>query len=471
MRAFLVGLIIVGLSACSQDKASIETPVEAQEITEPVSVSPATQRLTAWNSEFEREIIEITDGVYVASGYAASIFTFIEGDTGIVMVDGGQLPDVSAEALQDFRDISSKPIAAIIYTHSHGDHVNGARAFAPDGAEGFEVWARANFGAETRAFSSSGITINRRRGVRQAGFQLPPENRINNGVAPVVYPTGPDAFNPANVLRPTHTFDDEQTVLNIAGITLELVANPGETSDQLYVWYPEKRVVFAGDNFYKSWPNLYAIRGTPYRDVEAWANAIDALLSVEAEYLVGGHTRPISGAEAVRTTLEAYRDGIRSIFTQTIEGINQGLTPDELVETVRLPDSLASAEVLTPYYGNPEWAVRAIFSGYLGWFDGNPTNLFALAPRDEAERMADLAGGADRLLARAETALAAGDPQWTAQLCDYLLALDYETTRAQLLKADALAELAERNLTATARNYYLTVAQELRKAADDASGH
>ena len=36
---------------------------------------------------------------------------------------------------------------------------------------------------------------------------------------------------------------------------------PGETPDQIVVWLPEKKVLIAADNYYKSFPNLYAIRG------------------------------------------------------------------------------------------------------------------------------------------------------------------------------------------------------------------
>ena len=76
---------------------------------------------------------------------------------------------------------------------------------------------------------------------------------------------------------------------------MELVSVNGETNDALYVWLPEKRVLFAGDNFYKSWPNLYAIRGTMYRDIRAWSNSVDMMIKEEPDFLVTGHTRPIIG--------------------------------------------------------------------------------------------------------------------------------------------------------------------------------
>ena len=153
------------------------------------------------------------------------------------------------------------------------------------------------------------------------------------------------------------------------------------------------------------------------------------------------------------------------IHDETVAGMNRGLTPDELAATVRLPDRLANKEYLRPFYGHPEWGVRSVFAGYLGWFDGNPTNLFRLPPKEEAERFAKLAGGVENLRNAAREALNDGDgadAQWAAQLTDRLLALDPSDEAAKRLKADALTELARRSVTATARNYYLTIARGLR---------
>lgn len=111
--------------------------------------------------------------------------------------------------------------------------------------------------------------------------------------------------------------------------------------------------------------------------------------------------------------------------------------------TVDLPDHIKELDYLREYYGNIERSIRAIFDGYLGWFDGNPTHLFSMPPKDEARQIAKLAGGDDVLREAAEKALAEGDAQWCAQLCDHLLALDEGNQEVRNLKADALGKLAE----------------------------
>ena len=108
---------------------------------------------------------------------------------------------------------------------------------------------------------------------------------------------------------------------------------------------------------------------------------------IMAPCLVGGHTNPILGADQVKQVLTDYRDAVQFIHDKTVEGINKGLTPDELVEYVQLPEELAGKDYLQPFYGHPDWGVRQTFNYYLGWFDGNPSNLFPLPPKAEAERM------------------------------------------------------------------------------------
>ncbi|WP_205847978.1 alkyl sulfatase dimerization domain-containing protein [Anaerohalosphaera lusitana] len=190
------------------------------------------------------------------------------------------------------------------------------------------------------------------------------------------------------------------------------------------------------------------------------------MIKEKPEYLVGGHTRPIIGGEKIIEVMTNYRDAIRFVFDKTIEGMNKGMTPDELVDYARLPDRLAEKDYLREYYGNVEWAVRQIFNAHLGWFDGNPTNLFSLSPRQEAIRMAKLAGGEAELLQQAQRAVKSKDNQWAAQLADHLIALNPDASEPKLIKAEALEALAENLLTATGRNYYLTAAQELRKQAE-----
>jgi len=346
----------------------------------------------------------------------------------------------------------------MILTHSHRDHVSGMSIFAAEFGDGVEptIYSRPTdadmLGAPEIA------NIGRLRAKRQFAIGEPSWVRINLGLGPGERPLKGLG---AGAMPPTHFITSERETLSIDGITLECVAAPGETPDTMVLWLPEQRILIGADNYYKSFPNISPIRGDKYRDVALWVDSLNTMMALEAEHLIPGHTRPLQGAAVIQETLANYRDGIHSVLEQTLTGIDQGLTPDELVQTVQLPDHLAELPYLQEFYGDIAWSVRAIFAGYLGWFDGNPTNMYPLAPREEAKRLARLAGGEEVLLNQLRDAIAEGDNQWAAQLADALIALDVELLEVKSLKAQALKALAEEQINATARNYYLTYAHEL----------
>ena len=426
--------------------------------------------LHARGAEFDKAVLEVTEGVYTAVGYTIAPVSMIVGDGGLIIVDTGVDVPSAREVRADFRNISDAPIRAVILTHGHTDHSGGLAVFLEDGTE---VWAGPDFGAENRFAMDVGLTINLQRGLAQFGYALPPEDHINMGIGKYYVPRemGEGEQRRENLAgaagaEPDHTLAPfERRTITVAGIELKLVANPAETTDAIYVWVPEKKVLFSGDTFYKSWPNLAPFRGIRYRDIQDYVRSIDALVNENAQFLVSGHNRPISGERVIRETLINYRDAIQYLFDKSIEGMNAGLTREELVAEVKLPDKYANLDYLRPYYGHPDWAVRGIYNHFLGWFDGNPTSLFPLSPSEEARRMIELAGGEERLTNEIRRAMQDNDHQWAAQLCDYLLAIQPENNEVKSIKADALEALAENRLTTTARNYYRTVAQELRREA------
>ncbi len=76
--------------------------------------------------------------------------------------------------------------SSIILTHGHGDHTGGVSVFTAEGTP--DIWTCDNFGDKSHVFKAAGLTFTRKRGARQGGFMLPPEKRINNGVAQAYYP-------------------------------------------------------------------------------------------------------------------------------------------------------------------------------------------------------------------------------------------------------------------------------------------
>ena len=316
----------------------------------------ANPDLAAHTDEFRQEVIEVTDGVYVAIGFGLANCIMLEGDDGVVIVDAMESVEAAIPVKAAFAKITSKPVKAIIYTHYHPDHTMGATVMAGD--DNPDIYSHATTLYYLDRITNITRETTYRRAMRQFGSLLPEDGLINAGIGlRLEY----DESKTLGILRPGKTFSGDRLDLEISGLKLVLFHAPGETPDQIFIWMPGKGVLLPADNYYKSFPNLYAIRGTAYRDVKRWVASIDRMRDLRPEYLVPHHTRPLIGAEEIYQVLTNYRDAIQFVHDQTIRWMNKGLTPMEIVEKVKLPPHLARQPYLHEYYGTVAWSVRAIF--------------------------------------------------------------------------------------------------------------
>ena len=446
MKQLIPSLFVLMIVGCSDS-----IPIEASD-------TPSPDDLVAHSEEFRKEVIEVTDGVHVAVGYALANAILVEGDNSNIIIDTTGTIETAEEVKKLFDEINSNPVGAIIYTHNHADHTYGATVFAEESNP--EIYAHSSTGEYLSRVIGILRPIISSRSNRMFGNALPKEEVENNGIGPFLE-IGRDGRRPG-LLYPTKTFDDKLK-FEVGGIEIELFHAPGETNDQLFVWIPEKKALFPGDNFYKTFPNLYTIRGTPYRDLVGWVNSIDMMRYLEPEYLIPSHTRPLEGRANIYNKLTTYRDGIQYVHDQTVRLMNLGLGPDEIAEKLILPKHLGDSPFLKEFYGSPAWSAKNVFSGYLGWFDGNPSTLKPLPKKEEAENFIKLVGGWDNLFEIAENSYMEGGFQWALQLTDYLLRLRPNDEKTELLRQSCLIALGNQESNPNSRYYYLSSAAQLDK--------
>ena len=401
--------------------------------TDSVSV-PLTQTTTKvenlfkHSEEFTQKIYSYENGIHAAVGYGIANSYLIEGNDLNIIIDATDSVFQAEKVYAKFNAINSNPIAAIIYTHNHGDHTLGAKYFVDQQDDLPLVIAHESTAKSVEKIFGILNPIISSRSSKMFGTMLPEEEVVNVGIGPYLS-VGRSA---PGYIKPNVTFDKELK-LNIAGIKFEFFHAPGETDDQIFVWLPEYEALFPGDNIYKTFPNLYTIRGTSHRDVNAWVNSLDAMIALKPKNIFPSHTLPFSGDSAI-DTLMIYRDGIQFVHDQTIRLMNQGMHPDEIIENIELPSAIASSPYMQEFYGTVRWSVKSIFNGYLGWFSGNISELDPTSTFKKANLISNMVGGPDALFTELENAFANEEMQWVLELSDLLLAMDHRTCRSNSIQ-------------------------------------
>lgn len=414
------------------------------------------EKLFQHSSEFEKKVITYSGGIHLAIGYGIANSYMIEGQGGNIIIDTTDSTYQAEQVLAEFKKISNQPVVAIIYTHNHGDHVFGAKTFFNSQQEPPIVIGHETLHSNVEKIVGLINPIISERSSKMFGTQLG-NDLVNVGIGPYLSV----GMSAPGYIKPSLTFDKDLTV-QIAGVDLEIFHAPGETDDQLAIWIPSKKAIFVGDNLYKTFPNLYTIRGTAHRDVKKWSQSVRKIHSYQADSLFPSHTLPIIGQEKVSEITNLYADGIQYVHDQTVRLLNQGLTPEEIEVELVFPDIFRDSPYFYEFYGTLRWSIRSIFNGYLGWFDGNIATLDPLNSKQRAEKIAELAGGTENLLNAMEQAVKDKNYQWALELTDLLHALEIHPEVVQAARAEVASNLAFVESNPNKRNYLLSAAMELR---------
>src|SRR5215216_727694 len=412
-----------------------------------VAATPASAQLSGINGK--AELVKVTDHVYCATGYALGNVIYVITNKSVVVIDTTESATAARLTLEEFRKVSQLPISYIIYTHHHGDHINGAKAFKADATK---IIAQREFARELAKYNLL-ADYNRRLNAIQFGMAIPESER---GVK--LAPRLEMGYLPPDIL-----FDDNYT-FEEGGIRFELYHTLGETFDHLMVWLPGEGVICPGDLFYQSYPML-ASPMKPDRPVIGWAESLEKMRQLHPEFLVGSHSFPLRGKDEIDVTLANYVKAIRFVHDETIKRINQGQTLEEIRASVRLPDELARLPYLAPVYGRIEWAINGIYRQYTGWYDFNPAHLNPGPVGAVNRALVEASGGTSSLIKRAEQAVRDGQAQLVLELTDVVLDVEPNNTEAHRVRAEALDKLAAAAANGVERNVYRVAAHEHRRRA------
>jgi alkyl sulfatase BDS1-like metallo-beta-lactamase superfamily hydrolase len=257
--------------------------------------------------------------------------------------------------------------------------------------------------------------------------------------------------------------------MTIGDVTIVFQLTPGtEAPAEMNFQIPAMRALFMAENANLTMHNLLPARGALVRDAKAWADYLTEsirLYGADSDILFAAHGIPRFGQERIVAFLNSHRDAYKFLHDQSVRLMNAGLTAVEIAEVLNLPPSLAKEWYNRGYYGTMSHNSKAVYQRYLGWYDANPANLWALPPEDAAKKYVEAMGGADACLTRAKAAVDAGEYRWAAMLLNQIVFAGGETKAARDMLAGVYTQLGYQAEAGTWRNIYLTGAQELRDGA------
>ncbi|MEC7209652.1 MAG: alkyl sulfatase dimerization domain-containing protein [Pseudomonadota bacterium] len=431
----------------------------------PDTVNPSLWRQAQLNAIYG--LFQVTDRIYQIRGFDLANMTLIEGDTGWIIVD----PLTATETVRAAMEVvdnhfGKRPIKAILSTHSHVDHFGGIRALAneEDLASGkIRFVAPAGFVEEAASENVIAGNAMGRRATYMFGNLLPPtvQGNIDSGLGKGV------AFGTISLLTPTDVITATGQKLVLDGVTFEFQNVPGAEAPAEFIFYlPEFKALCLAEEVNAVMHNLYTPRGAKTRDALIWSRHLTDTLELFGDRMdlaFGSHHWPRWGRKEAHEYISKQRDMYRFMHDQTVRLMNSGYTSTEISNMLDLPPSLRQEFYNRDYYGTVSHNVRAVYNFYLGYFDAVPANLNPLAPAVRARKYVALAGGADGVMAKAQTAFDTGEYRWVAELLNHLVFADPDNEAAKNLLADAYEQMGYQAESGPWRNFYLTGAQELRR--------
>ncbi len=198
---------------------------------------------------------------------------FVVTPAGVVVIDALGSPALAMRLMDEIAKVTPLPVTHVIATHYHADHIYGLQEFKDKGAH---IIAH----AAAREYLNSETARLRLTASRQ-------------DLAPWI--------DMSTRLVPADEWIDGPKELVVGGLTFQLQpVGPSHTPEDLVVYLPQEKVLFAGDLVFRS-----RIPFVGQADSGHWIKALDTLLLFNAAVIVPGHG-PLS-AEA-RKDMELTRD-------------------------------------------------------------------------------------------------------------------------------------------------------------------
>ena len=428
------------------------------------SIHPSLLRQARLNMNYG--LYEVMPRIYQVRGFDLANITFVQGETGWIVFDPLTAAETARAALELINEqLGERPVVAVVYSHTHGDHWGGVRGVVDEAdvsAGRVQIIAPDGFMELAVAENVYAGNAMNRRMFFQYGVLLPanPYGHVDQAIGKGT------AAGALGLIPPTRLIEDPVEILTIDGVTMEFQLTPNtEAPAEMNTWFPEFNAFWAAENITATIHNIYTLRGTPVRDALNWSKYINEALyryGPEAEVMFASHSWPRWGNERIQEVMRAQRDAYANLNNQTLHLANQGVTISQMQNDYEVPQSLQQQWAARSYHGFPENNSRGVVNRYLGHWDTNPATLIPLSQAESAPLYVEMMGGRGPIIAKGRELHDQGQYRHASEILDKLLWAEPDDQEAKDLLADVYEQLGYQQESPSARNSFLAAAFELR---------
>ena len=439
--------------------------------------APDTVNHSLWRNAqllMQHGLYEVTENIYQVRGFDLTNITFVKGKTGWIVFDPLISPETAKAAL-DFvnQELGERPIVAIVYSHSHIDHYGGATGIvsAEDVASGkVQIIAPEHFAEH--AVSENVIAGNAmgRRAIYMYGAMLPRNERgsVSGGLGMTV------STGLAGLILPTHEVTETDETLDIDGVKMVFQMTPGsEAPAEMNTWFPGWKALWMAENSTNTMHNILTLRGAQVRDALIWSSFLNETIEKwgsQAVVKFQSHHWPVWGNSNIVPYFKKQRDIYKFIHDQSVRLMNHGYNGEEISEMIKLPAELENNWATRGYYGTLRHNSRAVYQRYMGWYNGNPSDLNNLPQGEVARKYVEFMGGEQQVIEKAQESFNQGEYRWVAEVMKHAVFANPDSEAAKGLLADSYDQLGYQAESGPWRSVYLQGAYELRNGVPTAGG-
>jgi len=440
--------------------------------TAPDTVNPSLWRNAQLN--MIHGLFKVTDNIFQVRGYDLSNITFVKGKTGWIVFDPLISPETAKAALDlANKELGERPVVAVIYSHSHLDHYGGAKGIISeeDVKSGkVKVIAPEHFTEHAVAENVTAGNAMGRRAIFMYGAMLPRNAKggVNGGLGQTT------STGMGGLIKPTLGISKTGEEVTIDGVKMVFQMTPGtEAPAEMNTWFPDWKALWMAENTTNTMHNVLTLRGAVVRDAQKWSYFLNETIETWGQNAVvkfQSHHWPVWGNENIINYFKKQRDIYKFTHDQSVRLMNQGYNGEEISEMITLPEELENNWATRGYYGTLRHNSRAVYQRYMGWYNGNPSDLNNLPQEMVAKKYVDFMGGELAVIANSKKSYAKGEYRWVAEVMKHAVFANPNNKEAKELLADALEQLGYQAESGPWRSVYLQGAYELRNGIPTSGG-